>query len=179
MRTHLDLGEATAILERTPAVLQGLLSGLSEAWIRATEGGDSWSPFDVVGHLIHGEKTDWMPRARIILEHGEARAFEPFDRFAQLAADKDRTLGELLDEFAALRRENLRSLRALDLSPADLTKRGVHPELGPVTLGELLATWVVHDLGHLAQIARVMAGRYSDRVGAWSVHLPILDPRPA
>ncbi len=175
--TTFDLDEALAVLERTPAVLRGWLSGLPPAWIEADEGPETWNAFDIVGHLIHGERTDWIARARIILEHGESRAFDPFDRFAQFEISKGRELDELLDEFADLRRRNLETLRGFELGPAELARTGRHPELGGVTLGELLATWAVHDLGHIAQIARVMAKRYRAAVGAWRVYIPVLDDR--
>jgi DinB superfamily len=168
------MDEGTAILARTPATLDALLRGLPGGWIAANEGGRTWSPFDVVGHLIHGERTDWVPRARIILEHGESRAFDKFDRFAQFAGSEDRTLPSLLDEFAALRRDNLRELAALGLTEADLARRGLHPELGVVTLGQLLATWVAHDLDHVMQISRVLARQYSDEVGPWRAYLRII-----
>jgi DinB superfamily len=168
------LGEAIEILARTPATLDAMLRGLPAAWIGANEGGDTWSAFDVVGHLIHGEQTDWMPRAKIILEHGDARPFEKFDRLAQFKAPAPRTLGSLLDEFAALRRRNLDDLRALALTPADFDRPGRHPELGPVTLGQLLATWTAHDLDHVMQISRVLARQYSDAVGPWRAYLRII-----
>ena len=139
-RRRFRVDEAVAILARTPATLDALLRGLPAGWIAAHEGGQTWSPFDVVGHLIHGEHTDWIPRARIILEHGEARAFDKFDRFAQFAASDGQTLGSLLDEFARMRRENLRQLESMKLTEADLDRRGRHPELGVVTLRQLLAT---------------------------------------
>lgn len=151
-----------------------MLGGLDDGWIRADEGPDTWSPFDIVGHLIHGEKTDWIPRARIILEHGAAVAFEPFDRFAQLEADRGRTLDELLDEFESLRRASLEQLRALGPTPESLALGGLHPELGGVTLSQLLAAWTVHDLGHIAQIARVMAKQYSAAIGPWTAYLPVV-----
>ena len=173
-RRAFDVGEAIAILSRTPATLDALLRDLPEGWVAAHEGGDTWSPFDVIGHLIHGERTDWMPRARIILEHGESRAFEKFDRFAQFALSKGRTLGSLLDEFAALRRQNLRGLEELRLTGADLDRRGLHPELGVVTLRQLLATWMAHDLDHVVQISRAIARQYSDEVGPWRAYLRII-----
>jgi len=166
--------EATAILARTPATLDALLRGLPDGWIRANEGGETWSPFDVIGHLIHGEQTDWLPRARIILEHGDARPFDKFDRFAQFRGSQGRPLSELLDEFAARRAENLRQLATLALTDADLDRPGLHPELGPVTMRQLLATWVAHDLDHLVQIARVLARQYSDEVGPWRAYLRII-----
>ena len=166
--------EATAILARTPATLDALLRGLPDGWIRANEGGETWSPFDVIGHLIHGEQTDWLPRARIILERGDARPFDKFDRFAQFRGSQGRPLFELLDEFAARRAENLRQLATLALTDADLDRPGLHPELGPVTMRQLLATWVAHDLDHLVQIARVLARQYSDEVGPWRAYLRII-----
>ena len=168
------LEEGLAILTRTPATLDALLRGLPAAWITAHEGGETWSPYDVMGHLIHGELTDWMPRAKIILEHGEARAFDTFDRQAQFQAST-RTLPELLDEFASLRASSLDQLRAFKLTDADLDRRGRHPAFGTVTLRQLLATWVAHDLDHIVQISRVMARQYSDAVGPWRAYLPILD----
>ncbi len=172
-----ELQEAIAVLERTPDVLRALLTDVPEAWVRVDEGANTWSPFDIVGHLIHGEETDWMPRLGIILKHGEARAFEPFDRFAQLEKNKGATLAELLDRFAELRVQNLETLKKLDLQPAQLDLTGTHPELGRVTARQLIATWVVHDLGHLAQIGRVMARAYSDEVGPWKAFTPILGRR--
>lgn len=173
-RRPLDLSEAIAVLERTPATLDTLLRGLPDGWIHAHEGGETWSPFDVIGHLIHGEQTDWLGRIRIILEHGEGRPFDKFDRLAQFAASKGRTLDALLDEFAALRRANLGALRGLGLGPADLVRTGTHPAFGRVTLGQLLATWVAHDLDHVVQIARVLARQYSDEVGPWRAYLRII-----
>jgi hypothetical protein len=173
-RRSFAMEEALAILARTPGTLDALLRGLPDDWIAAHEGGETWSPFDVIGHLIHGERTDWMPRARIILEHGEARAFDKFDRFAQFALSRGRTLASLLDEFATLRRENLRDLASLRLTDAHLDRRGRHPELGPVTLRQLLATWVAHDLDHVMQVSRVLARQYSDEVGPWRAYLRII-----
>jgi hypothetical protein len=166
--------EAVAILSRTPSTLDALLRGLSAGWIAATEGGDSWSPFDVIGHLIHGERTDWMPRAKIILEHGETKPFEKFDRLAQFAAPEGQTLASLLDEFARVRGANLRELASLQLTDEDLERRGRHPELGVVTLRQLLATWVAHDLDHVMQVARVLGRQYSDAVGPWRAYLRII-----
>jgi DinB superfamily len=166
--------EAAAILARTPATLDALLRGLSDGWIAANEGGETWSPFDVIGHLIHGERTDWVQRARIILEHGETRPFDTFDRFAQFALSEGRSLASLLDEFATLRLENLRELEKMRLTDADLDRRGRHPELGVVTLRQLLATWVAHDLDHVVQISRVLARQYSDEVGPWRAYLRII-----
>jgi hypothetical protein len=173
-RRPFAIDEAVAILARTPAALDALLRGLPHGWIAAHEGGDTWSPFDVVGHLIHGERTDWVPRARIILEHGEARAFDTFDRLAQFAESEGRTLDSLLDEFAAARQENLRALGALRPTAADLDRRGRHPALGVVTLRQLLATWVAHDLDHVAQVSRVLARQYADEVGPWRAYLRVI-----
>jgi len=166
--------ESVAVLTRTPATLDALLRGLPDGWIDAHEGGDSWSPFDVMGHLIHGERTDWIPRTRIILEHGDALPFPAFDRFAQFEESKGKTLATMLDEFAGLRAESLRTLAALNLTDADLDRRGRHPQLGAVTLGQLLSCWTAHDLGHISQIVRVMAKQYTDAVGPWQEFLSIL-----
>ena len=170
-----DLPETLDILGRTPAVVDALLRGISESWHAVNEGPDTWSAFDVVGHLIHGEETDWVPRARIILEHGEDRPFEPFDRFAQLNRFAGWSLDQLLDRFAELRQANLEIVRSWRLTDAQLALPGRHPELGLVSLRELLATWAVHDLNHIAQIVRVMAKRYTEEVGAWRAYLSILD----
>ena len=173
-RRWFALDEAVAILARTPATLDALLRGLPDGWIVANEGPDTFSPFDVVGHLIHGERVDWVPRAKIILEHGDARAFDPFDRFAQFAASEGQTLAGLLDEFATLRQQNLRELETLGLTPADLDRSGQHPAFGLVTLRQLLATWVVHDLDHIVQISRVLARQYLDEVGPWRAYLRVV-----
>lgn len=170
-----QLEEAIAILGRTPETLRVLLNGLPEAWVTANEGGDSWSAYDVVGHLIHGEETDWVPRARIILEHGEAQAFTPFDRFAQFEQSRGKSLAELLEEFAARRRASLVALAEFNLRPELMSLRGTHPELGSVTLGELLATWVAHDLSHVAQILRVLCRQYGEAVGPWKQYLPLVN----
>jgi len=169
-----SLHHAIEILSRTPATLTSLLAGLSEPWIKNNEGPETWSPYDVVGHLIHGERTDWMPRLKIILELGESRPFDPFDRFAQFEASKGKSLSELLETFATLRRQNLATLKQLNLTEEHFKLKGTHPDFGPVTLGQLLATWVVHDLNHLSQIARVMAKQYVDEVGPWVSYLSIL-----
>jgi hypothetical protein len=176
---EISLVEATALLTRTPAALEALLRGLPDIWVhghegRSNQGTDTWSAFEIVGHLIVGERTDWMPRVRILLENGEARPFDPFDRFAQSKEGQDRSLEQLLDDFGRLRRESLAALQALNLQPEDLTRRGRHPALGAVTLAELLATWVVHDLTHLHQLSRVMAYQYRDAVGPWSAYLGVL-----
>jgi hypothetical protein len=172
--TEFTLPDTIAFLARTPATLNALLRGLPYMWVSSNEGNDTWSPFDIVGHLIVGERTDWMPRARIILQHGEARAFDRFDRFAQEKESRGKSLDQLLDQFARLRRENVAALQELDLQPQDLARRGTHPELGVVTLSQLLATWAVHDLTHLHQLSRVMAHQYRDAVGPWSAYLGVL-----
>ena len=168
------LSEALEVLERTPATLRALLDDVTKPWERGTEGPDTFSPFDNVGHLIDGEETDWMPRARIILTQGENRRFEPYDRFRHKSRNANRTFESLLEEFARLRAENLRTLRSWKLTDAQLELRGEHPRLGPVTLRQLLAAWVVHDLGHIAQVARVMAKQYRAEVGPWLAYLPVL-----
>lgn len=172
-----DLGGAFSVLERTPVVLDTMLRDLDEVWLHADEGPETWSPFDIVGHLVHGERTDWMARARRILEHGTSRSFEPFDRFAQFEDSRGKSIGDLLDDFARLRARNLEDLKALDLTPVELELEGMHPDLGPATLGQLLATWVTHDLGHIAQIARVMAKVNRDNVGRWAEYLSVLGDR--
>jgi len=169
-----DFRAGTAVLERTPDTMRAMLAGLPAAWIEGTEGPDTWSPYVIMGHLIHGERTDWIPRARIILDQGKDRRFVPFDRFAQLRAER-KSLEELLDEFAALRAENLETLAGFQLTDAQFEWEGEHPELGRVTLRQLLATWVAHDLGHIAQTARVMAKQYRDAVGPWRAYLPVMD----
>lgn len=161
---------AIPILERTPAVLRVMLEGLPAEWVRATAGPGTWSAYDVVGHLIHGERTDWIPRARHILEKGESEPFPPFDREAMFTASAGKTLVELLERFEELRAENVAALRALHLGAADLARTGIHPGLGRVTLGQHLATWVVHDLGHLRQIAETMARGYGDAIGPWRAY---------
>lgn len=172
-----DLVEAETMLERTPRVLAVLLDGLPDSMLdERNEGDESFSPRDVVGHLIGGERTDWMARVRIIMEHGEKRPFDPFDRFA-FRREVNAPIGTLLRTFAELRARSLAELRALNLTPASLEKNGVHPAFGPVTLGQLLATWVVHDLSHLAQIERVLGRRYRTDVGPWREYLPMLDRR--
>lgn len=170
----ITLPEAFAILRRTPLTLDALLRGLPSAWSHATEGGDTWSAFDVVGHLIHGERTDWIPRARTILQHGERRPFEPFDRFAQHDASRGRSLDDLLVEFGELRAANLATLEDWQLGDADLERTGTHPDFGRVTLGQLIATWTTHDLSHIGQIVRTMARRYGTDVGPWKRYLRIL-----
>jgi len=172
-----DLEEAISALSRTPTTLKAMLSGLPRNWMENNEGPGTWSPYDVIGHLVHGERTDWIQRAKIILEHGEARPFDPFDRFAQFEESKGKTLGELLEEFAALRERNLATLCEMKIGLGDFEKTGQHPALGRVTLKELLATWVTHDLDHIAQIARTMAKQYTTEVGPWQAYLSILHDR--
>lgn len=170
-----QLDHALAVLDRTPAVFRALLSGLPDVWTTPNEGPETFSAFDNVGHLIHGERADWMPRARIILAQGDHRTFDPYDRFAQVRESRGKTLAMLLDEFEALRIENLASLRGWRLTPAQLALEGQHPALGTVSLEHLLATWVGHDLGHLAQTSRVLAKQYRDAVGPWRAYLPVMD----
>jgi hypothetical protein len=170
-----DLTNGIAILERTPHTFRAMLAGLPSAWINATEGPETWSPYDIMGHLIHGERTDWIGRAQIILAEGPDRQFKPFDRFAQFEESKGKTLADLLDDFARLRTENLATLRGWRLTEAKLNLEGVHPAFGTVTLRQLLATWVAHDLAHIAQAARVMAKQYRDAVGPWRAYMPGMD----
>lgn len=172
--TQFNLADTTALLSRTPAALDALLRGLPEAWTRSDEGPGTWSAYDILGHLIAGERTDWMPRVRIILDQGEARAFDPFDMLAHRKEDQSRPLEKLLDDFTRLRGTSLAALESLNLQPQDLTLRGRHPELGVVTLQDLLATWAVHDLTHLHQLSRVMALQYRDEVGPWGAYLGVL-----
>jgi uncharacterized damage-inducible protein DinB len=174
--TDFDLGDAIAVLERTPAVLRAMLEGVPDRWATATEGPGTWSPFDVVGHLIHGERTDWIPRTRHILA-GESRPFDPFDREAQFAESRGATLSELLDRFEALRRESLAALREMRLTQADLERTGTHPVFGTVTLSQLLSTWTVHDFDHIGQVARTMGKVYRTAVGPWKAYLSILGDR--
>lgn len=169
-----QLEEAKEILRATPWTLKGLLGQLSGPWTLQNEGAETWSPYDVVGHLIHGEDTDWIPRARIILADGAARPFEPFDRVAMFKKSKGRSLVQLLDTFALLRSESLHELDSMNLTAELLEKRGRHPELGDVTMKQLLASWVVHDLGHVGQVVRVMAKQYTEAVGPWRAYLSIL-----
>lgn len=169
------LSAAVPVLERTPRTLRAMLAGLPPEWTGATEGPDTWSPYDVVGHLVHGERADWIPRARIILAQGPERRFPPFDRFAMLRESRGKPLAELLDEFERLRAESLSTLAGWRLTEAQLALEGEHPEFGAVTLRQLLATWVAHDLSHLAQVARVMAKQYREAVGPWRAYLAVLD----
>jgi hypothetical protein len=176
---NFELQSSSEVLARTPSTLRALLDGLSEPWIRASEGPETFSPFDVVGHLIDGEETDWIPRARIILARGAEPRFEPYDRFRHKQRNAGRSLSSLLDEFEQLRATNLKILHSWDLTLADLDLPGMHPSLGRVTLRQLLAAWVVHDLGHIAQVSRVMAKHYRDAVGPWVPYLPVLTDREA
>jgi len=171
---RVEMNDAMDVLERTPGALRALLGGLADGWILENEGPDTFSPHDVVGHLIHGERTDWIPRVRLILEHGASKPFEPFDRFGFREYATGVAIDTLLADFARLRAENLAILRGLGLTPEQLALPGTHPFLGAVTLGQLLASWVVHDLGHLAQAARVMAKQYRAEVGPWTEFLGIL-----
>ena len=167
---------AVQVLSRTPRALDSLLRGLDESWTRSNYGPDTFSPFDVVGHLIHGENADWIPRARIILEYGESRAFDPFDRYAMYQQSSGRSMDELLDQFASLREENLRALRELGLGEAQLELRGMHPTLGPVTMRQLLASWVAHDLNHVHQVAKCLAYQYRDETGPWGNFMGVFAP---
>ena len=168
------LDQTIALLERTPGTLSALLRDLPGAWTLSKEGGTTWSAFDVVGHLIHGDRTDWVPRAKWILQYGESQPFEPFDRLGQVQASAGKSLPALLDEFATARSESLRELRGLRLAAADFERRGLHPALAAVTMSQLLATWAVHDLSHLHQISRTLAHQYREAVGPWSVYLGVL-----
>jgi hypothetical protein len=169
-----DLEQSIALIARTPAVLDTMLRDLPDEWTMRNEGEKSWSAYDIVGHLIHGELTDWLPRARRILEHGESKAFDRFDRTAQERESKGKSLGQLLDDFTRLRTESVRQLRAMNLSAADLAKRGRHPALGVVTLSQLLASWPVHDMTHLHQLSRVMAHQYREAIGPWTVYMGVM-----
>ena len=168
------LNEGIEILERTPLILETFLKGLSGSWTACNEGGDTWSAFDIVGHLIHGEKTDWTQRLEIILSDAVDKTFTPFDRFAQFESSKGKTLDELLEEFKELRSENLSYLRSLNITDNQFHLRAVHPSLGEVSLQQLLAAWVAHDLGHIAQISRVMAKQYKDEVGPWVEYMTVM-----
>lgn len=169
-----SIEKSCEILERTPMALQSLLAGLDEDWVMNNEGPETFSPFDVIGHLIHGEKTDWVPRAKMILEFGLSKTFVPFDRFAQYEVSRGKTLQQLLDEFEDIRKENLIWFTSLRLSESDLDKKGMHPVLGAVSLRNLLSTWVVHDLTHIAQVTRVMAKQYREEIGPWTDFFRIL-----
>jgi DinB family protein len=168
------LDEAIPILERTPAALDALLRGLPDTWTHRNEGGTTWNAFDIVGHLIFADRTDWLPRLHRILENGETRPFDPFDRHGQVKASAGKSLDQLLDEFSVVRRESVLELRSLNLQPADMERRGQHPALGPVTASELLSTWAAHDLNHLHQLSRVMAHQYRDLVGPFAAYLGVM-----
>jgi hypothetical protein len=170
-----DVEKSCQILDRTPAMLKAVLSNLDDGWVMSNEGPETFSPYDVIGHLIHGEKTDWVPRAKMILEFGNTKTFVPWDRFAQYEESKGKSLEQLLDEFKTLRKDNMTWFKSLKLSEKDLDKKGMHPELGEVTLRNLLATWVVHDLTHIAQITRVMAKQYKEEMGPWPEFFRILN----
>ena len=169
-----SLKKSIEILERTPHVLHTLLEGISDDWTLCNEGGDTWSAYDVVGHLIHAEKADWVPRAEIILSENSEKKFEPFDRLAQFEESKGKTLIQLLEEFKLLRKKNIERLLSKNLSEEDLERKGIHPAFGEVKLSQLLSTWVAHDLDHISQISRVMAKQYKDDVGPWIEYLKIL-----
>lgn len=169
-----DLDDAIHVLSATPGTLRAMLGGLSDGWVSSGNNSDSWQAFDVVGHLIHGEETDWIPRARVILEQGENRTFVPFDRFAQFENSKGKSLSDLLTEFEEAREKSLSELRSWNVTGQQLELKGMHPELGEVSLGQLLATWVVHDLNHIRQIATALAHQYDAKVGPWKEYLSIL-----
>ena len=169
-----DLTHALEVLERTPGTFRALLGGLSEAWTTPNEGPETFSAWDNVGHLVHAERTNWIPRARVILEQGADRRFPPFDRFGHYRESAGKSMAELLDEFERLRAVNLETVRGWRLTEAELALEGEHPAFGPVTLAQLLSTWVVHDLGHVAQTARVLAKQYREAVGPWREYLPVL-----
>lgn len=169
-----NIDKAIEILERTPVTIEHLLTGISVEWLVNNEGENTWSPFEVVGHLIHGEKTDWIPRAKIILSDLPDKTFVPFDRFAQARDSQNKTITELLEEFKKLRTENIKELKSFNINETILQSKGIHPELGEANLKELLSTWVVHDLGHISQITRVMAKQYKNEVGVWKEYLGIL-----
>ncbi len=172
--TSFNLDQCLEILERTPEVVRELLAGLPANWTRTNEGGETWSPFDVIGHLIHGEKTDWIPRVEIILGSGPDKKFKPFDRTAMFRDSEGQSLEDLIEEFGEVRRASLERLQAMPLTDADLDRTGIHPEFGTVTLRQLLATWVVHDLDHIVQISRVMARQLTADVGPWIAYLRVL-----
>jgi len=174
-----QLEKAIEILERTPKTLNALLLDISSEWTQSNEGIDTWSPYDVIGHLVHGEKTDWMPRLEIVLSNDDTnKTFEPYDRFAQFTMSKGKDLPQLLNEFEFLRNQNLKTLMAKDLTQEDLTKTAIHPSLGPINLKNMLAAWVVHDLGHITQISRVMAKQYKNEIGPWRQYLTIVNHTP-
>lgn len=169
-----NLNDSIEILEKTPKILESYLNGLSNNWLKNNEGEDTWSPYDIIGHLIVGEKTDWIVRAKTILSQSENKIFEPFDRFAQLRQNQNKAISELIAEFKSLRESNLIELKSLTITNKDLELKGIHPAFGEVTLEQLISTWVVHDLGHIAQISRVMAKQYKTNVGPWKAYLGVL-----
>ena len=171
---NFELNKSIEILEKTPLVLDTLLNGLSKEWIENNEGKSTWSPYDIVGHLIFGEKTDWIIRIKTILSESENKLFEPFDRFAQLKGNQEKTISQLIDNFKELRTQNLNELNSLNISLKDYNRTGIHPEFGEVNLKQLISTWAVHDLGHLGQISRVMAKQYKNQVGPWINYLGVL-----
>lgn len=170
-----DLDKSYEILDRSPAVLRSILSGLSDDWTMNNEGPETFSPFDVMGHLIHGERTDWPDRIKMVLEYGTTKPFTPYDRFAMYEASKGRSLPDLMDEFETRRRENMLWFRSLKLTENDLDKKGIHPSFGEVTLRQLLSTWVIHDLTHIAQVTRVMAKQYKEEMGPWIAFFRIMN----
>ncbi len=170
-----DLHKSIEILERTPFVIEAMIKGISDEWTKSNEGPETWSVYDIVGHLVHGEKTDWLTRMEIILSENANKKFIPFDRFAQVKESRGKSLSMLIEEFKTLRKKNIVKLRLKRIDSTELLKRGIHPEFGKVTLKQLLSTWVVHDLNHIAQISRVMAKQYKPEVGPWVEYLPILN----
>ena len=170
-----DLNNSIEILEKTPEILEAYLSGLSNNWLKNNEGKNTWSPYDIIGHLIFGEKTDWIIRAKIILSQSENKMFEPFDRFAQLKENQNKPISDLITEFKSLRNGTIKELKSLNITDMDLNLKGIHPEFGEVTLEQLISTWVVHDLNHISQISRVMAKQYEANVGPWKSYLGILN----
>ena len=172
----MNINESIEVLKRTPAALAAMLGGLPEIWLTATEGDGKWSPYDVIGHLAHGERADWLTRARHIMDR-KTEPFETFDRTAMLRSSEGKSIADLLDEFARLRAANIEALREMNIQPDDLLSEGLHPQLGRVNLGQLLSTWVVHDLDHVAQIARTMAKVYTEDVGPWRAYLSVLEDR--
>ena len=170
-----NINKALEILKQTPKTLSTFLSNLSDEWIYCNEGGETWSAYDIIGHLIHGEKTDWTSRLKLMYYEGEIQTFTPFDRFAQFENSKGKTLKQLLEEFTELRKRNIDFVLSLNITKLDFDKKAIHPDLGEVSLKQLLATWTVHDLGHIAQISRIMAKQYKHEVGPWKKYLSILN----